>query len=402
MNQISTTRAGRYVMQPTGYVAFVPSPLPPDPEIRFSASLQNLLSEADRALGRLDGTAENLPNADLFVSMYVKKEAVLSSQIEGTQASLGDILEFEAKAPLRDLPGDVNEVYNYVRAMNYGLRRLSKLPISLRLLREIHGELLRGVRGKNMTPGEFRRSQNWIGPPGSTLREAAFIPPSPSDMHPALHNLEKFMHDTSPTPVLVRCGLLHAQFETIHPFLDGNGRIGRLLITFLLCSEKVMQRPLLYLSLFFKKNRDEYYGRLMAVRERGDWEGWIEFFLRGVRQVSIQATELASQIVKLQKRNEELIQKKVSGGVNGLRLLQLLFGSPVMSVKQAARHLDVSFPTANALVAHFEKLGILRELTGQQRNRFFSYQPYLNLFERIDRSPADGFDSVQRGLFAEN
>jgi Fic family protein len=383
------TRAGRYVAQPTGYKAFIPASLPPDPPLQVSPTLLELLSHADRALARLDGTAENLPNADLFVAMYVRKEAVLSSQIEGTQASLVDILEYEAKAPKKDLPQDVNEVYNYVRALNFGLKRLESLPLSLRLVREIHKELVRGVRGGERTPGEFRRSQNWIGPPGCTLSEAVFVPPPVPEMHEALDNLEKSMHDPTPLPPLIRCAMIHAQFETIHPFLDGNGRVGRLLITFMLCAPGVLKRPLLYLSLFFKKHREEYYNRLMAVRDEGDWEGWIDFFLRGVRHVSVQATELARTIMDLQRSHQETIHSKVAGSMTGLRLLESLFRSPVISANQVASALSVSYPTANQLIGQFEDLGLLKELTGRKRNRFFSYQPYLHLFEQIEEQSAE-------------
>lgn len=382
-----SSRAGRYINQPSGYRAFIPAPLPPLPQVKMTPELQDLLSQTDRALGRLDGTAENLPNADLFVAMYVRQEAVLSSQIEGTQASLVDILEFEAETPRRKLLGDVGEVYNYVRAMNYGLQRLQKLPLSLRLIREIHKELLAGVRGGERTPGEFRSSQNWIGPPGCTLLEAIFVPPSIQEMHPALDNLEKFIHDRSPLPVLIKCGLVHSQFETIHPFLDGNGRVGRLLITFMLCAESVLKRPLLYLSLFFKQHRDEYYDRLMAVRNEGDWEGWIEFFLRGVRQVSLQATDLARQIVELRRSHEETVKRNVPGSMTGMRLLDLLFRTPVVSVRTVASVLEVSYPTANNLMAQFQKLQLLKEMTGKHRNRLFSYQPYMELFAHIESQP---------------
>ena len=392
-------RAGKYVKLPAGYKAFIPAPLPPEPPLDINPKLLDLLSQADRALGRLDGTAENLPNADLFVAMYVRQEAVLSSQIEGTQASLIDILEFEASALKRRLPSDVNEVYNYVRAMNSGLKKLDKLPLSLRLIREIHKELLQGVRGGERTPGEFRRSQNWIGPPGCTLKEAVFVPPPVDQLPSALDDLEKFMHDPSPLPPLIKCGLVHSQFETIHPFLDGNGRIGRLLITFILCAERVLQRPLLYLSLFFKQHRDEYYGRLMAVRERGDWEGWIEFFLRGVRNVSVQATELAQKIIELQRNHEELVRARVPGSTIGLKLLEVLFRSPVVSVGQLASALEASYPTANNIVRLFQDRGLLRELTGRQRNRLFSYQPYLSLFEEIDLRALEAEEPVQRSLY---
>ena len=247
--------------------------MPPEPPIVYSGELQTLLSDADRDLARLDAIASLLPNPDLFVTMYVRHEAVLSSQIEGTQSTLEDVLAFEADALRDDTPKDVEEVVNYVRAMNHGLARLPSFPLSLRLLREIHGELMQGVRGGEKSPGEFRTSQNWIGGSGSTLANAAFVPPPPHELMNALGALERFLHDERPTvPLLVRCGLAHAQFETIHPFLDGNGRVGRLLITLMLCEHGALSRPLLDLSLYLKAHRAEYYDRLTAIRSQGHWE----------------------------------------------------------------------------------------------------------------------------------
>jgi Fic family protein len=269
----SPQRAGRYVQQTTGYKAFIPEALPPQPDIEFDGELRTLLSQADRDIARLDAIAALLPNPDLFVAMYVRHEAVLSSQIEGTQSTLEDVLAFEAQGTSNDTPKDVEEVINYVRAMNHGLRRLNELPLSLRLVREIHGELMHNVRGGEKTPGEFRTSQNWIGPAGSTLTNASFVPPPPHELMNALGALEKFLHEgKTNTPLLIRCGLAHAQFETIHPFLDGNGRVGRLLITLILCEEQALSRPLLYLSVFLKAHRIEYYDRLTAIRNYGHWE----------------------------------------------------------------------------------------------------------------------------------
>ncbi len=297
-------RAGRYIQQPTGYQAFIPASIPPEPALRFDPELVTAISKAELALGRLDGAAQILPNPDLFVLMYVRKEAVLSSQIEGTQASLVDVLQFEAA--LEDgKPQDSEEVSNYVGAMNYGLRRLRDFPISLRLIREIHAELLSGVRGSERNPGEFRTSQNWIGPSGCTLNDAQFVPPPPHEMMEALDNLERFLHAPIPMPQLMKAGIAHAQFETIHPFLDGNGRVGRLLITFLLCQQGILQYPLLYLSHYFKQHRSEYYERLQSIRESGDWEGWLKFFLKGVDEVSQEAAATAKQIVRLREEHRE-------------------------------------------------------------------------------------------------
>ena len=290
-------RAGQFVKQPGNYRAFVPALLPPRPSIDLDDEGRRILSDADRALGRLDGCAHVLPNPDLFVAMYVRQEAVLSSQIEGTQSSLTDVLQVETGIRGRKLPLDVAEVVNYVRAMNHGMARLEDLPLSQRLLREIHGVLLEGVRGEDRTPGEFRRSQNWIGPDGTPLENATFVPPPVREMTAALANLEEFLHDSDDLPVLVHCGVAHAQFETIHPFLDGNGRVGRLLITLLLCERSILHRPLLYLSHYLKKNRAEYYDRLMAIRAKGDWEGWLKFFLLGVYEVSCQAADTARAIL---------------------------------------------------------------------------------------------------------
>ena len=376
-------RAGRYVRQPADYSAFIPSPLPTEPPIQMDGELTRLLSDADRALGRLDGVASVLPNPNLFVSMYVRQEAVLSSQIEGTQSTLEDVLQFEADARGQDIPKDVAEVVNYVRSINYGLERLKQLPLSLRLVREIHTELLKGVRGAHRTPGEFRTSQNWIGPENSTLTTATFVPPPPHEMHQALDNLEKFFHDTKSFPALIHCGLAHAQFETIHPFLDGNGRVGRLLTTFLLCQRGVLQRPLLYLSHYLKRHRAEYYDRLMAIRNDGDWEGWLKFFLRGVHEVSHQATDTSRAILELRERNRQTIAETLGGNVTGVQLLDYLFEQPVVTVRMVEKELSCSFATANKLVDQFERLAVLKKVSNTAlRNRRFRYDPYLALFEK--------------------
>lgn len=343
--------------------------------------LSRLLSDADRCLGRLDGVASVLPNPDLFVAMYVRQEAVLSSQIEGTQSTLEDVLEFEADARGEEHPRDVEEVVNYVRAMNFGLRRLHELPICLRLIREIHAELLQGVRGSERTPGEFRRSQNWIGPQGCTLNTAIFVPPPVHEMHQALDNLEKFLHGGETLPRLIHCGLVHAQFETIHPFLDGNGRVGRLLITFLLCQQGILGRPLLYLSYYFKAHRAEYYDRLNAVRLDGNWEGWLMFFLRGVYEVSQSATDTARAILRLRENHRERIASLGATSGSAARLLDYLFEQPIVSVRMVERRLECAYATANKLVEALVELGIVGEITGQQRNRRFRYEPYLALFE---------------------
>lgn len=376
--QQTSTRAGRYVKQPTGYHAFVPAALPPNPRIRFDDAFLDVLSKADRAVGRLDGCAETLPNSELFVFMYIRKEAVLSSQIEGTQASLMDVLEFEAAAREATFQ-DVGDVFNYVAAMNYGLGRLKTLPLSLRLIREIHGKLLYGVRGAR-DAGEFRNKQNWIGPAGSLLKDARFVPPSPRDMHTALDSLEKFLHDKAPMPYLVRAGIAHANFETIHPFVDGNGRLGRLLITFMLCEHKILRKPLLYLSHFFKKNRSEYYDRLQAVRDTGQWEQWLKFFLRGVAEVAEEATTTARKIVQLREQHRKLVADNFGRSTSrALQLLESLYRQPVVSMSGISEVCGVTFQGASDIAKHFSSLGILKETTGQKRHRLFAYAHYLAL-----------------------
>jgi Fic family protein len=377
-------RSGRYVKQVEGYSAFIPAPLPPDPSIKIDdPELMRLLSDADRALGRLDGSTSILPNPDLFVAMYVRQEAVLSSQIEGTQSTLEDVLQFEIDVKGQEIPKDVEEVVNYIRAMNYGLERLKQFPLCLRLIREIHSNLVDGVRGGDRTPGEFRKTQNWIGATGCNLATASFIPPPITEMHQALDNLEKFLHDTTSFPVLILCGLAHAQFETIHPFLDGNGRIGRLLITFLLCERGILQRPLLYLSHYLKAHRMEYYDRLMAIRTDGDWEGWLKFFLRGIFEVSQSATATARSILNLREAHREIIGQKISSSNYGLRLLDFLFQQPIVTVRLVEENLQCAYVTASKTVEQFVELGFLREITGWQRNRLYRYEPYLALFQPL-------------------
>ncbi len=375
-------RAGRYVTQPAGYRAFIPAPLPPTPLVQLVGDLQRSLSEADRALGRLDGSVLTLPNPDLFVFMYVRKEAVLSSQIEGTQSSLQDLLAAEAHILGESLPRDVDEVVNYVRAMNHGLARLAELPVSVRLIREIHTELLRGVRGLTLTPGELRRSQNWIGPGGCTLAEATFVPPPPAEVPISLGALETFLHDRDDIPLLIKIGLAHAQFETIHPFLDGNGRVGRLLITFLLCERAALHKPVLYLSHFLKRHRQAYYDHLQAVRDNGNWEGWLNFFLRGVAEVSVQAAETARKILELREAHRRNITDHLGRAAgNGHRVLERLYERPIMSVSDVRKLLGTTFAGANQIVQRLVDLKILAEITGQARNRRFRYDAYVRLFD---------------------
>jgi Fic family protein len=381
------------VKQRTGYAAFIPAPLSPNPPIALDGPLHALLSQADQAVGRLDGVIQTVPNPDFFVYMYVRREAVLSSQIEGTQSTLEDLLavELEPRPAWRHLPQDVDEVVRYVHAMNYGLARLTELPLSLRLITEIHRELLTGARGSHHLPGEFRRSQNWIGLENATLSEATFVPPPVHEMNQALDNFERFLYEQD-LPTLIHAGLVHAQFETIHPFLDGNGRVGRLLITFLLVHRGVLHRPLLYLSVYLKRHRAEYYDRLMAIRNAGDWESWLRFFLTGVAQTAEEATATAREILDLREKHRRLVQEKASG-VNSLRLYDLLFQRPLVHVNLVKDSLSIAFVTANKLVEQFAELGILQEITGRKRDRIFSYTPYVALFR--DEAPAADDSDVQ-------
>lgn len=375
-------RAGRYVLQPQGYQAFMPAPLPPEPPVRLEGELQTRLSQADQALGRLDGSIQTLPDPDLFVFMYVRKEAVLSSQIEGTQSSLQDVLAAEARLRTPERARDTDEVINYITAMDYGLERLKTLPVSTRLVREIHEYLLQGVRGDQMRPGELRTSPNWIGPVGSTPRDAIFVPPPHQDVPIALGELEKFIHAPGELPDLIRIGLVHAQFETIHPFLDGNGRVGRLLITFLLCERRVLLQPVLYLSHFFRQHRTEYYERLQSVRDTGDWEGWLSFFLRGVANVSAEAAETVRRILSLRERHRTLVTERLGRvAAAGHRVLERLYRQPFVTVGEVQRITGTSYPPANRLVARLVEIGILEEITGDRRNRVYRYTPYMHILE---------------------
>jgi Fic family protein len=375
-------RAGIYITQPKGYKAFIPKPLPPNPELDLDNETIEILSRADTAIGRLSGISQALPNPDLFVAMYVRKEAVLSSQIEGTQASLEDVLEYESENKPKTLPNDVTEVVNYVKAMNYGLNRINELPLSLRLVKEIHAKLMQGVRGEYKAPGAFRKTQNWIGPGGCALSNAQFVPPPEHDMLQALGELEKYMHSALRYPLLIECGLIHFQFETIHPFLDGNGRIGRLLIAFFLCYKKILQKPLLYLSYYFKQNRLEYYDRLMAVREKGDFEGWIKFFLKGVADVALEACETSNKIVSLKDSDRYKIIKAYKESSKAAIFHEMLFDRPIVSITDIAKIMNTTFPTASDICIKLAKLNILKEITGRERNKLFAYKSYLDLLKQ--------------------
>lgn len=380
------SRAGRTMPQATEYLAYLPAPLPPEPPVELSPETIGLLSRADQALGRLDGIAGLLPNPNLFVGMYVRKEALLSSQIEGIDSTLDEVIRFEEgqDAPEGKRLRDTEEVVNYVRALNYGIRRLAELPLCLRLIREIHAELMHGVRSEGKAPGEFRVTQNWIEPQGASLANATFVPPPVPEMTTALNNVETFLHERNEHParahypVIIECALIHAQFETIHPFLDGNGRLGRLLIALLLHERRVLSQPLLYLSLYLKGNRLEYYDRLTAVRKNGDWEGWTQFFLKGIEQTALEALETAKKIISFR---EQAIRTASSLGSTEAKLLEFLFEHPLTDIQTAQKKLDVSYNTSAGAIAKLATVNLVREITGKQRNRIFRFTAYLELFE---------------------
>lgn len=361
--------------------AYVPQALPPIPPVQLER-LYGRLEAANRAIGRLDGVASILPDTPLFLYMYVRKEALLSSQIEGTQSSLSELLLFESE----DVPGvpldDVQEVSNYIGAMNHGLNRIREgFPLSLRLIREIHEELLSKGRGSTKQPGEFRRSQNWIG--GTRPGNALFVPPPPDRVMDLMAGLEEFIHaDTPEIPFLVKAGLVHVQFETIHPFLDGNGRLGRLLITFLLCTHGILKEPILYLSLYFKSHRQQYYDLLQRVRDQGDWETWLEFFLDGITETSLQAADAAREILRLFEADRHRIEELGRPAASALRVHQILQQKPLIGINEAAEKLKMSQPTVAKSIQHLEELGIVRETTGRQRGRRFVYGEYLNILNR--------------------
>ncbi len=369
--------AGRLVRAAEGYWAFVPAPLPP--QLEYDRETVVLLSQADAALSELSGLGRHLPNPHLLITPYVRREAVLSSRIEGTKTNLAELLldEADAKEITQD-PDDVREVRNYVRALEKGLRRLKKLPLSLRLVRELHGELMRGTRGAHATPGEFRRSQNWIGPPGSTIETATFVPPPPHEMTEALADWERFLNQRDEHPDLVQSALIHEQFEAIHPFLDGNGRVGRLLITLFLIERGRLSQPLLYLSAFFEAHRQEYYDRLQAVRASGDWTGWIRFFLRGVKDISCEAVARAGKLMDLRER----YRRRLEDNAKALALLDRLFENPYVTVARAAKLLKSSNPTARQAVKKLVEVGMLKETTGRAWGKVFLARPILRAIDK--------------------
>jgi Fic family protein len=379
-------RAGTFRRVSAGgeaFYSFQPKPLPPSPPLQIDPDLQELLDRANQALGRLDGITLLLPDPDQFLYSYIRKEAVLSSQIEGTQSSLSDLLLFEHD----EVPGvpvaDTRETFNYIRAMNHGIDRVRDgFPISLRLFKEVHALLLESGRGAERAPGEFRSSQNWIG--GTRPGNARYVPPPAHEVIPAMGALEKFIHnDPVKTPVLIKAALAHAQFETVHPFLDGNGRVGRLLITLLLCAEdqRVMSRPMLYLSLYLKRNRDAYYDHLQQTRSHGAWEEWLRFFLVGVNEIAGSATDTTRRLLGLVDEDRRSIHALGRASGSALRLHELAVRQIVFRIPAAARELGLSEVTVASAAAHLERLGIVNEVTRRPRNKLFAYTRYLAVLQ---------------------
>lgn len=375
----SSSSPGRLLHTPKGYWAFIPNPLPPP--IDWPTTLISTLGEAERNLGRLASLADTLPSPHIMVHPFIRREAVLSSRIEGTRASLVDLYHYEsAQLSFFEDASDVREVHNYVRALECGLKRSKTQPVSLRLIRELHGILMEGVRGEYLTPGEFRRSQNWIGSPGSTIESAAMVPPPVDEMHQALDALEKYIHAPSDIPQLARAGLIHYQFEAIHPFLDGNGRVGRLLVILLLIEWGLISQPLLYLSAFFEAHRLVYYDRLLAVSQRGEWENWLLFFLKGVSSQSLDAITRVERLGRLRSVYRERLRTERAAR-RLLQTLDVLFERPILNIRQLEAALDVPYRTAQRYVERLEELSILREVTGQARNRIYWADEIIRVLE---------------------
>lgn len=375
-------RAGIYVDNLNGeatYQSFKPNPLPPIPEIEMDGEIVKLLVDANKQLVKLDTASQLISNADLFISMYVRKEALISSQIEGTQCTLDDVLdpEVEANANL-----DVSDVINYVKATQYALKRLERLPLCCRLIREIHEVLMENVRGQDKTPGEFRHSQNWIGPANCSLKDARYIPPNVEDMQTGMSDLEKYINENVDYDPLIRAALIHYQFETIHPFLDGNGRIGRLLILLYLMEQRLIEKPVIYISYFLKKNQIEYYDRISEVRRTGNFEQWIRFFLEAVSKASSDSLEAIRQLSVLHDTNVEKLPKTTRSKDNLRAVFDYIEQYPIIDIKRTAKELEVSYNTVAAAVRKLVELGILQETTNAARNRVFAYEEYLAILRK--------------------
>lgn len=375
-------RAGIYVDNLNGeatYQSFKPNPLPPIPEIEMDGEIVKLLVDANKQLVKLDTASQLISNADLFISMYVRKEALISSQIEGTQCTFDDVLdpEVEANANL-----DVSDVINYVKATQYALKRLERLPLCCRLIREIHEVLMENVRGQDKTPGEFRHSQNWIGPANCSLKDARYIPPNVEDMQTAMSDLEKYINENVDYDPLIRAALIHYQFETIHPFLDGNGRIGRLLILIYLMEQRLIEKPVIYISYFLKKNQIEYYDRISEVRRTGNFEQWIRFFLEAVSKAASDSLEAIRQLSVLHDTNVEKLPKTTRSKDNLRAVFDYIEQYPIIDIKRTAKELEVSYNTVAAAVRKLVELGILQETTNAARNRVFAYEEYLAILRK--------------------
>ena len=374
----SELRSGRLLKHARDYWAYIPHPLPPS--LSLTWELAGELSSADRGVSELAGIGRTLPNPYLLIRPFMHREAVLSSRIEGTQASLSDLYFFEAANVPPSPHSDVLEVRNYVIALEYGLQRMKDFPLSLRLIREVHEKLMQGVAGEHVTPGEFRRSQNWIGPPGCALNDATFVPLPTEDLMPALGELEKFWHAPSPLPILIRLALIHYQFEAIHPFLDGNGRIGRLLLTLILVAENVLPQPMLYLSAYFERHREEYYRRLLAVSQHGRWIEWISIFLKGVADQSRDAVQRSEAMLNVWKRYRQQFQT-VRSSASALMLIDHLFDMPYLTVGSAQKILNVTFRAASLNIAKLIEGGILEELPGRKYGRVFRAKEVIEVLE---------------------
>jgi len=376
-------RSGTYIKQLSGemqYKSFLPTPLQKVSLQEMDSDFYSLLAKTARSLGRLDGISSRIPDIDLFVSMYVRKEALMSSQIEGTQATLDDILDPEVE---ENQNADIADVLNYIRATNYAIARMDELPLCNRLLKETHEILLSGIRGGEKSPGEFRRSQNWIGPAGGTIKNASFIPPSPEDMSSAMSELEKYINEYDDSlDILIQAALIHYQFETIHPFLDGNGRIGRLLITLFLCQREVLTQPVLYISYFLKQNRIEYYDRLMEVRNKGNYEQWVRFFIKAIYQTSEDATQTIDKLVALRDKNRAAINSVGRSSKNVRKVFDYIEKSPIIDIRKTSAELTMPYSTVSRAVEKLCALGILQQTESVKRNRCFAYEEYLGILRK--------------------
>ena len=380
-NDFHSLEVGQAILTPKGYYAFLPAPLPPN--LDWSSLLVTVLSEAERDLSRLATLAGAFPFPRLLIQPFMRREAVLSSRIEGTRATLAELYTYEsAQLSFLEPDSDVREVHNYVAALDYGLERLKTLPISLRLIRELHEKLMQGVRGGNLTPGEFRRTQNWIGPAGSTIMTATYVPPPVDEMNQALSDLEKFIHTSTNVPVLARAAMIHYQFEAIHPFLDGNGRVGRLLLALLLAEWNILPQPLLNLSVYFEHYRQEYYDHLLIVSQRGDWEAWLRFFLRGVSAQSKDSITRMERLGAIRSKYQPLVDAE-KNSERMAAVVDFLFGRPIFNAKQLAEGLNIPFKTSRQYIEKLVQAGILREITGYARNQIYRADEIFNAIDSL-------------------